>query len=104
MLPQLEALYKKWQNAGLVVIGINFDEKAGVAQKRCKSLGITFSQIWVPNDEKTRELWSEASGVGALPRVFLIDHAGVLRSDSVHDFDKIEKMVGELLKKAEKKK
>jgi hypothetical protein len=30
LLPQLEALYKKWHKDGLEIVGINFDDKANV--------------------------------------------------------------------------
>jgi hypothetical protein len=81
MLPQLEALYKKWHKDGLEIVGINFDSKAETGQKKCKAVGITYPQVWVPSDEKTRELWEQASGITALPRVLLIDREGVLRVD-----------------------
>jgi peroxiredoxin len=96
LLPQLEALYKKWHEEGLEIVGINFDEKAETGQKRCKSLGITYPQVWVPSDEKTRELWKEASGIGSVPRLFLIDRDGILRADTAEN---LEKKVAELVKK-----
>jgi hypothetical protein len=80
-LPQLEALYKKWHKDGLEIVGISFDQKGETAQKRTKSLGITYPQVWVPDDENTRRLWKEASGIDSVPRLFLIDSDGVLRAE-----------------------
>ena len=94
MLPQLEALYKKWQKDGLEIIGINFDAKAETGQKRCKDLGITYPQVWVPSDEKTRQFWEEAAGIQGVGRVFLIDRDGILRADTPTE---LETKIAELL-------
>jgi hypothetical protein len=97
MLPQLEALYKKWHTKGLEIVGINFDPEAETGVKRCKALGITYPQVWVPSDEKTRTLWNEASGIGSLPYLLLLDRDGILRADG--HVENVEKAVAELLKK-----
>src|SRR5215471_14436579 len=95
MLPQLEALYKKWHKDGLEIIGINFDPKAETGQQRCKEVGITYPQVWVPSDEKTRQLWEEAAGIGAVGRVFLVDRDGILRADTASE---LETKIADLLK------
>jgi alkyl hydroperoxide reductase subunit AhpC len=94
----LEALYKKWHNKGLEIVGINFDDKAQTGQKRAKSLGITYPQVWVPNDQKTRVLWNEASGTGSVGSMFLIDRDGLLRAAG-QGHENLEKRVAEMLKK-----
>ncbi len=94
MLPQFEALYKKWHNDGLEIIGINLDEKVEIGQKVCDSLGLTYRQVWVPSEEKTRELWEKASGITSVPRVLLIDREGILRVDG-HDM--LEEQIAKLL-------
>ena len=99
MLPQLEALYKKWHKEGLEIVGINFDPKAETGQEKCKTLGISYPQVWVSSDEKTRRLWQEASGIGGVPHIILIDRAGILRADGA--VGNLEKAVAELLKKSE---
>jgi hypothetical protein len=93
----LEALYQKWHKKGLQIVGISFDEKAETGRKRAKSLGITFPQVWVANDQNTRALWNEASGIGSVPRLFLIDRDGILRADGQGHED-LEKTVANLLK------
>jgi Thioredoxin-like len=95
MLPQLEALYKKWHKDGLEIIGINFDPKAETGQKRCKDVGITYPQVWVPSDEKTRQLWEEAAGIRGVPRVLLIDRDGILRADTTSE---LETKIADILK------
>jgi alkyl hydroperoxide reductase subunit AhpC len=95
MLPQLEALYKKWHKEGLEIIGINFDAKAETGPKRCKDVGITYPQVWVPSDEKTRQLWEEAAGIRAVGRFFLVDRDGILRVDTTSE---LETKIADLLK------
>jgi hypothetical protein len=97
MLPQLEALYRKWHHEGLEIVGINFDSKAETGQKRCQALGITYPQVWVPSNEQTRQLWREASGLGSVPYLLLLDRDGILRADG--QVEDLEKTIAELLKK-----
>jgi hypothetical protein len=98
-LPQFEALYKKWHKDGLEIIGINFDEKGETGQKLCKSIGQTYPQVWVPSDQTTRVLWGKASDIGSLPRVLLIDRAGILRADC--HADQLEQEIAKLIKHPE---
>ncbi len=100
MLPQFEALYKKWHKDGLEIIGINLDDKVETGQKVCESLGLTYPQVWVPSDAKTRELWEKASGITAVPRLLLIDREGTLRADG---HDNLEEQIGKLLARSPKK-
>jgi hypothetical protein len=100
MLPQFEALYKMWHKHGLEIIGINLDEKAETGQKVRDSLRLTYPQVWVPSEEKTRELWEKASGITAVPRLLLIDREGVLRADGP---DKLEEQIAKLLARSPEK-
>jgi hypothetical protein len=90
----LEALYKKWHKDGLEIIGINLDDKAETGQKICASLGLTYPQVWIPSDTKTRKLWQQASGISAVPRLLLIDRDGMLRGDGR---DELEEQIAKLL-------
>jgi Thioredoxin-like len=91
----LEALYKKRHKDGLEIIGINLDPKAEKGQELCKSMGITYPQVWVPSDQITRELWQKASGIAGGPRLLVIDREGILRADCAAE--QLEKQIGELL-------
>lgn len=93
----MEALYKKWHKEGLEIVGINFDPKAETGKKRCETLGLTFPQVWVPADDKTRTLWQEASGIGSVPHLLLIDRDGILRADG--HVEDLEITIAALLKK-----
>ena len=44
--------------------------------------GLPWPQVLVPTDDKTRQLWGEITGIGGIPRLFLIDRQGVLRADN----------------------
>jgi thiol-disulfide isomerase/thioredoxin len=80
-MPTLKALYEKRQKDGLEIVGVSFDQDAEKARKAIQSQGLTWPQVLVPADDQTRELWREASGIGALPRLLLLDRDGVLRAD-----------------------
>jgi hypothetical protein len=53
--------------------------------------------VWVPNDDKTRKLWNEPSGIASVPYLFLLDRDGILRAEG--HVEDLEKTVAELLKK-----
>jgi|SRR5713226_639879 hypothetical protein len=100
MLPQLEALYKKWHKDGLEIIGINLDGKLETGQKVCQSLGLTYPQVWISSETKTRELWEKAGGITSVPRLLLIDQEGILRADG---HDKLEEEIAKLLARSPEK-
>jgi peroxiredoxin len=101
LLPQLKELYEKSHKDGLEVIGVSFDEDAAKLKKRCEELGLPWPQVIVPPDEKTRALWQEATGVGGIPQLFLIDRDGVLRA---HDPARLKDEVARLLQQTPGKK
>jgi hypothetical protein len=35
--------------------------------------------VYVPEDDRTRDLWAKGPGISGLPRLFLIDRQGILR-------------------------
>jgi thiol-disulfide isomerase/thioredoxin len=94
LLPELKGLYEKWHQQGLEIVGVSLDRDVEVVQKICKSNGLTWPQVIVPNDEKVRALWQEASGISGIPRVLVLDQRGILRADSA---DKLEETIAKLL-------
>jgi RNA polymerase sigma factor (sigma-70 family) len=78
-MPQLKALYERRHGAGFEVIGVNFDHDRARAEELIKTVGLPWSEVFVPEDERTRELWADGPGITTLPRLFLIDRAGILR-------------------------
>ena len=78
--PQLKAIYERRHGDGFEVIGVNFDHDRARAEELVKTVvALPWSEVYVPNDERTRELWADGPGITALPRLFLIDRAGILR-------------------------
>jgi len=94
LMPELKALYKKWHQQGLEIVGISLDRDMETVQKVCKSQGLTWPQVWVPDEERLRELWQQACGIGAIPRVLLLDRRGILQADAV---DNLEENIAKLL-------
>ncbi len=95
-MPRLKALYALRHADGLEVIGLNFDKDRARAEALVKSLDVSWSDVYVPADDRTRDLWADGAGISGLPRLFLIDRQGILRWDGgPHE---LEKRVTELLK------
>ena len=46
-----------------------------------KTLALPWPEIFVPADDRTRDLLAEGTGIAGLPRLFLIDRDGILRWD-----------------------
>jgi RNA polymerase sigma factor (sigma-70 family) len=80
-MPQLKSLYEKYHPDGFEIIGVSLDVDAGRVREACRSKGLTWPQVLVPPDAKTREIWYEAAGLESVPRLLLIDREGVLRAD-----------------------
>jgi len=78
LMPILEGLRQRYQDRGLVVVGINLDANAVIAARYLQQNGYSdFVTLWglynVTKEVKT------LYGVTGLPRVFLVDRQGVIR-------------------------
>jgi len=62
-MPQLKALYDRWHQHGLEIIGVGRNGNATIVRKVCIQEGLTWPQILVPEDKESRELWQEACGI-----------------------------------------
>ena len=80
-LPRLKALYERRRGEGFEVIGLNFDLNRGHADSMVKALGLTWRQVFVPADDRTRFLWKQGPELPSYPRSLLIDRQGILRWD-----------------------
>lgn len=98
-MPKLKALHEKWHPAGLEVVGINFDESSQACADAVEKDGLRWKHSMAPANEELRDLWLEAIGGGALPRLLVIDRNGVLRADCKPD--ELEQHVDALLKTGE---
>jgi thiol-disulfide isomerase/thioredoxin len=88
LLPEINDLHKQWHEAGLEVIGINFDKDAKEVTKECKSLGASWPQVMAPTDEKTRSLWQQIMGTDTMLacRVLFVGPDGILQTNTLGDF------------------
>jgi peroxiredoxin len=73
-MPLLDALYAKYQRAGLVMFGINIDEHRDDAVEMAQTLQVTYPILF---DE--RKDVSRAYQLGTMPLTVLIDREGVVR-------------------------
>jgi RNA polymerase sigma factor (sigma-70 family) len=80
-MPKLKQLSDKRHKDGFEIIGVSLDKDAETVGKVCAKKGLTWPQVFVPNDDKTRALWYEAAGLTSLPRLLVIDRQGILRAD-----------------------
>lgn len=96
-MPELKSLYHKRHKDGLEIIGISLDDDPDTIRKVSKKLELTWPQVQARRGtEWQRQLWVEASGIVSIPRVLLIDRAGVLRVDSSSKLaDEVAKMLEE---------
>ncbi len=78
-MPQLKEHYKRRHGDGFEVIGVNFDHTRARAEELVKTVDLPWAEVYVPEDDRTRELWADGPGITSLPRLFLIDRAGILR-------------------------
>jgi peroxiredoxin len=73
-MPLLDALYGKYQRAGLVMLGINIDEDRTDAVEMAQTLRVTYPILF---DE--RKHVSRSYQLGTMPLTVLIDREGVIR-------------------------
>jgi|Deesub1362B_J571_1020462.scaffolds.fasta_scaffold00125_25 peroxiredoxin len=71
-MPQLEELYRRYKDKGLVVIGINIDRSKQKAALMIKNLGISYPVL---HDEKGDVFIKKYTVVG-LPSTFIVDKEG----------------------------
>jgi uncharacterized protein (TIGR03067 family) len=81
LLPEVRQLYERWHKEGLEVIGVSLDFDAETTKKTCQRLNLSWPQVLVPVEQKQRDLWQDASGIGPIPRLLIVDRQGVLRLD-----------------------
>jgi peroxiredoxin len=73
-MPLLDALYAKYQRAGLVMFGVNIDEDIQEATEMAKTLQVSYPILFDARKEVGR-----AYQLGTMPMTVLIDREGVVR-------------------------
>jgi RNA polymerase sigma factor (sigma-70 family) len=94
-LAEVKTLYESRRRDGFEVVGLNFEADRAPMDRVVKTAGLPWPQVIVPNDARTRRLWTDGPGLQGTPRLFLIDRAGILRGNGGPDG--LEKRIAELL-------
>ncbi len=94
-MPTLEAFYKKYQQAGFKIIGINDGEAQSIVESFVEKYQLTFP-IWLDAEYKSER----AFGTINLPSSFVIDRHGIVRLMWIGAIDDkhLEKYVTPLIK------
>jgi thiol-disulfide isomerase/thioredoxin len=97
LMPELKSLYHKRHRDGLEIIGVSLDDDPDTIRKASKTLELSWPQVQAQRrTELERQLWVQASGIVSIPRILLIDRAGVLRADSSSKLaDEVAKLLEE---------
>jgi peroxiredoxin len=72
-LPALQAVYEKYQDAGLVVVGVDVEEPQGLVEAYVQRYGLSFPVVL---DEEGRT--AEAYRVRGLPMTYFVNRKGVI--------------------------
>ena len=103
-LPRIKAVYDKYHDQGLEVVGVSCDGDAAVLTKFIQEKNLPWPQLW--DKEKQTGAVDGMHPLAAqwkldgIPRMFLIDRTGVLRS--VEGRKEFEKLIPELLEEKPK--
>ncbi len=71
--PVLESFYRRWQPAGVELVGISYADEAGDAMGFRRKLGGTWPLVNDPGDRTALEY-----GVRGVPETFVVDGRGVI--------------------------
>ncbi|MFM2358443.1 MAG: hypothetical protein RLY16_436 [Bacteroidota bacterium] len=93
--PHMVALYNKFKDKGLVILGVSIDDKPKAWKAAIKKDKLPYLQVIDPDG------WSATSaakyGVEAIPATFLIDQNGLIAAID-EELPVLEKKVAQLLK------
>jgi thiol-disulfide isomerase/thioredoxin len=103
-LPRIKAIFEKYHDQGLEVVGVSCDGDAAVLTKFIQEKNLRWPQFW--DKEKQTGVVNGMHPLAAewklngIPQMFLIDRAGILRS--VEGRKEFEKLVPKLLEEKPK--
>jgi thiol-disulfide isomerase/thioredoxin len=103
MIPHERSLVEKFKNRPFALIGVNSDgtdTAEGLAnfKKQAKEMGVTWRSF---RNESTEPSISDNWRVQGWPTLYYIDHEGVIRHKDVRDEAEMEKVLEEMIEKAE---
>lgn len=103
-MPLLDQIQKKYEDRGVVIVGVSLSEPVEIVRPFIDSMGVDYP-IWVdgpgsdPNSDLTRDLFARFGGVG-LPTTYFIGRDGVLRAIQVGELNRaiLQKRIEDLLR------
>jgi thiol-disulfide isomerase/thioredoxin len=103
MIPHERSLVEKYKNRPFALLGVNSDgtdTEEGLAnyKKQKAELGVTWRSF---RNESTDPPISDVWRVQGWPTLYFIDHEGVIRHKDVRDDAEMEKVLEEMIEKAE---
>ena len=96
MLPHEREMVKKFAGKPFTILGINSDQSRSALKKIMADQKITWPNIH--GGPVAQNAIAQRWGVTGWPKVYILDHEGVIRHQDLRGTD-IEKAVEELLKK-----
>ena len=94
-MAEVKTLYDRRRRDGFEVVGVNFEDDRATTERLVKALGLPWPEVFVPDDDRTRRLWTDGPGLRGTPRLFLIDREGILRWSGGPE--ELEKRITDLL-------
>jgi cytochrome c biogenesis protein CcmG/thiol:disulfide interchange protein DsbE len=77
-VPRLDAAWKRWRSRGLVVLGIDYDDLRGDAQKFMRKYGMTYPAV---HDGRKKTV--AAYGVTGVPETYFVNRRGRIVGEHV---------------------
>lgn len=91
-MPKLKEVLERHGPQGLVVIGLNFDQEWERAEKAIEDGELDWAHVHCSGTEQEQFFWNTVTGMGSLPRLFIVDRDGILREDAYpHDLEQLVK-------------
>ncbi|HET6515682.1 MAG TPA: TlpA disulfide reductase family protein [Thermodesulfovibrionales bacterium] len=94
-MPEIEEVYKKYADKGLVILAVNIGEDKGDVEKFAKGYNISYPMLLDPGQIVTKRY-----GVISTPETFLLDRNGLIRQKILGEINRqtFEEIVIECLK------
>ncbi|OGO50246.1 MAG: hypothetical protein A2148_04260 [Chloroflexi bacterium RBG_16_68_14] len=77
-MPELVAAYERYQNQGLVIVGINLQEPDDTVLDFAEEFGIDFPLV-IDRDGELADVWRLGGPIQGIPTSYFIDGTGVIR-------------------------
>ncbi|MHC4082324.1 MAG: TlpA disulfide reductase family protein [Planctomycetota bacterium] len=90
-LPLLKEAYEQYHALGLEIVAISLDRDVADPVRVYAEHGIEWPLVFIPADDRTRDLWRQATDTSGIPRMIVMDREGIVRDD-FHGADLISRV------------